>query len=54
MNQRAAEQTAASALFRGSACQVHRCSNYPGIIWPTVMENLILEIEISQQEKVFN
>lgn len=54
MNQRAAEQTAASALFRGSECQVHRCSNYPGTIWPTVTENLILEIEISQQEKVFN
>lgn len=54
MNQRGAEQTAVSALFRGSACQVHRCSNYPGTIWPTVMENMILEIEITQQEKVFN
>lgn len=53
MNQRGAEGTAVSALLRGSACQVHRCSNYPGTIWPTVMEN-ILEIEISQQEKVFN
>lgn len=54
MKQRAAEQSAVSALFRGSACQVHRCSNYPGTIWPTAMENMILEIEISWQEKVFN
>lgn len=54
MNQRGAEQTAVSALFRGSACQVHRCSNYPGTIWPTVMENMILKIEISKQGEVFN
>lgn len=54
MEQRGAEGAAVSALFRGSACQVHRCSNYPGTIWATVMENMILEIAISQQEKVFN
>jgi len=54
MNQRGAEQTAVSALLRGSAYQVHRCSNYPGTFWPTVMENKILEIEFSWQEMVFN
>lgn len=54
MEQRGAEGTAVSALFRGSACQAHRCSSYPGTIWTTVMENMILEIAISQQENVFN
>lgn len=51
MEQRAAEGTAVSALFRGSACQAHRCSSYPGIIWPTVMENMILEMQSASKKR---